>query len=74
MNNSFSEKEINLLLPISSQSGQDAIDSKFSIKNSAEGLDFETIEKMKKCGILLDNKKMPINIYIGANVSVMSNY
>lgn len=55
--NGFSEKEIRLLMPISRQSRQVSIDSKFSIKNSTEGLDSTTIEKMKKCGILLDSKK-----------------
>ncbi len=54
--NGFSDKEIDLLMPVCIKSRQINIDSKFSIKTSREGLEAETIKKMEKAGILFSNK------------------
>jgi mannose-6-phosphate isomerase-like protein (cupin superfamily) len=53
----LSEDEIKLLTPIYNQAYQVHKDSRFSIKNSAKDYPPELIEKNKKMGILLNNKK-----------------
>ncbi len=57
MHNGFSEKEINLLLPIYKQARQVHMDAMFSHRNPVEGYNSDLIEKMKEKGILYSNKK-----------------
>ena len=60
----FSEKEIEILTPIFKQARQIKMESVFTRKNAASDYPSEIIEKMKKSGILYDNKKdADVNIY-----------
>lgn len=52
----LSDVEINLISPVYKQARQIHLDSKFSIKNAAGDYSPELISKMKKTGILFDNK------------------
>lgn len=53
----FTEKEIKTIMPVYSQARQARADSKFAIRNNAEGYDKDLTAKMKEKGILYNNKK-----------------
>ena len=59
----FSDDEINITMPIFEQTRIVHGDSRFCRKGNANNFTAEEVEKLKKCGILHDNKKQTENIF-----------
>ena len=52
----FTEKEIDMIMPVFVQARQVRMDSRFAIKNRADSYPPELIKKMKETGLIYDNK------------------
>ncbi len=53
----FSKEEMDLIKPVYEQVRQTKCDTKFAFKNVNNGIDDKTLNKLKKSGILYNNKK-----------------
>ena len=66
-NNGFNDEELAVIKPVYEQVRQTRQDAKLTIKGKPNGMGQETVNKLKKCGILFDSKKHLEDIYWKTN-------
>lgn len=59
----FSKEDLELIKPVYEQIRQTKMDTKLALKNYTNGMSPETVQKLKNCGILFNNRKNKDEVY-----------